>query len=152
MPISITAGLASIYYLYNFFKIRCMSDAEWENFRRTHRELLSLVVYEHPVTKDMRTVRRGFSLPVFMFGAFVPLLKGQYDLFFKYLLITIGLTIIGNIIPVFGAMIATFSFQFKIARKYNHYYENYLVENGYQIREAKSLNEDIAGIQKKLKM
>ena len=111
---------------------------QWDEYIKKERILFSKAVYVHPQTGDVQTVRRGFSIPVFLFGGFVPLVKGQFSLAVKFFLIVLALDTLGSIIPVIGNFIAHILSSYGIARRYNKYYEDYLIEEGYIIQDAHS--------------
>lgn len=150
LPVLILTIVLSGYNLYYVFKIGSMDDAEWENYRLNKKTLLSKAVYIHPDTKDEKTVRRGFSIPVFIFGIFVPIFRQQYSLAFKYGIILIIILTFGNIIPIIGPFILDRITCFCLARKYNSLYEKWLKDQGYVIKNVESINKTIERVQKQL--
>ena len=142
VPTSILLAIFTIVYLYKYIQIKRIPANEWDEYVKNERILLSLAVYVHPVTGDTRTVRRGFSLPVFLFGVFVPLFRGQFSLAIKFLVVVVGLNIVGSIIPVIGNFVAWFLSHWGIARKYNKYYEDWLKEEGYVLQDAHGIMDD----------
>lgn len=135
--ILISTGGVAIFNFVRYFKYKAMSPSEWSEFIRTQRPALSMATYKHPQTNDIQRVRRGFSLPVYLFGGFVPLFKGQMDIAGKFFLIIIGAVFIGSIIPVLGNIILPLFSSFGIAQKYNHFYENDLINKGYRLESVK---------------
>lgn len=150
VPLAIVYGVFAFIYLCKYIEIMKIPDEEWADYINKQRILLSLAIYKHPMTGDVRTVRRGFSLPVFLFGGFVPLFKGQYELAFKFFALLIGLDIIGGIFPGIGTIIFHNVGAFSIARKYNGYYENWLVEKGYQLVDAHGIADDYSNMKSKV--
>lgn len=129
-----------------FSKYYNMSQKEWNEFARTRRAFLSVAVYKHPITGDERTVRRGFSIPVFLFGFFAPLCKGQWELAIKFFIIVWLAQLVSSIIPAIGNVLAYFFTHFGLARRYNKYYEDWLIKNGYQLIDTERITENLKRI------
>ncbi len=138
IPLAIILGYYAIINLSKYFEIRRVPDYEWDEYIKKERILFSKATYKHPQTGDVQTVRRGFSIPVFLFGGFVPLVKGQFSLAFKFFVILYLLDALGFIIPIIGTIITHFLTSYGIARVYNKYYEDYLIDEGYIIQDAHS--------------
>lgn len=146
IPGIVILSILAIKYFVQYYRIINVPDEEWDDYSRKERILLSLAVYVHPITGDTQTVRRGFSLPVFLFGGFVPLVRGQWSLAIKFWVIIIALDLLGSIIPIIGNLIAHFLGSFGIARKYNEYYENWLIDEGYILQDAHGIVNDISNL------
>lgn len=146
IPGMLILAFLAIKNFIQYYKIINVPDEEWDEFIKRERILLSLAVYVHPITGDTKTVRRGFSLPVFLFGGFVPLVRGQWTLAIKFWVIIFALDLIGSIIPVVGNLIAHFLGSFGIARKYNEHYENWLLSQGYFLQDAHGIVNDITNV------
>lgn len=138
VPLAIILAYFGLTNLKKYHEINQVPIEQWDEYIKKERILFSKAVYVHPRTGDVQTVRRGFSIPVFLFGFFVPLVKGQFSLAIKFFLIVFALTTLGSIIPVIGNVIAWFLTSYGIARRYNKYYEDYLIEQGYVIQDAHS--------------
>jgi len=138
VPMAVILAYFGLVNLKKYYEISQVPLDQWDEYIKKERILFSKAVYVHPQTRDVQTVRRGFSIPVFLFGFFVPLVKGQFSLAIKFFLIVFALTTLGSIIPVIGNVIAWFLTSYGIARRYNKYYEDYLIEQGYVIQDAHS--------------
>lgn len=146
IPGIILLSIFTLKYFIGYYKIKKIPGNEWDEYIKKERILLSLAIYAHPLTGDTKTVRRGFSLPVFLFGGFVPLVRQQWGLALKFWGIIFALNLLGSIIPVVGNIIAHFLGSFGIARKYNEHYENWLISKGYILQDAHSILNDISNV------
>ena len=144
VPLAVILAYLGLVNLKKYYEITQVPLEQWDEYIKKERILFSKAVYVHPLTGDVQTVRRGFSIPVFLFGFFVPLVKGQVSLAIKFALIVFALTALGSIIPVVGNMIAWFLTSYGIARRYNKYYENYLIKQGYVIQDTHSVFRSIS--------
>lgn len=138
IPISLILTYYALVNLKKYIEIISVQPEIWEDYIKKERILFSKATYVHPRTGDVQTVRRGFSIPVFLFGFFIPLVKGQFSLALKFFLVIIVLDTLGSVIPVVGNVIAHVLSSYGIARRYNKYYEDYLIEEGYIIQDAHS--------------
>lgn len=138
VPMAVILAYFGVVNLKKYYEKTQVPLEQWDEYIKKERILFSKAVYVHPQTGDVQTVRRGFSIPVFLFGFFVPLVKGQFSLAVKFFLIVFALTTLGSIIPVVGNVVAWFLTSYGIARRYNKYYEDYLIEQGYVIQDAHS--------------
>lgn len=148
---ALICAIPLIMCIFKFYKYTTMSPVEWQNFARNRRAFLSIAVYRHPITGDERTVRRGFSIPVFFFGALAPLFKGQFELAFKFFIIIWLAQAISTLIPVIGNILAFFFTHFGLARRYNKFYEDWLIKQGYQLVEANKFTENIKQVNSQIK-
>lgn len=146
IPGIIFLSIFSLKYFVDYYKVKRIPENEWEEYIKKERILLSLAIYLHPLTGDIQTVRRGFSLPVFLFGGFVPLVRRQWGLALKFWGIIFGLNLLGSIIPVIGNIIAHILGSFGIARRYNEYYEDWLNAQGYILQDAHGIFNDISNV------
>lgn len=144
-------GIPTIICTIRFVKFYNMPSDEWNEFARTRRAFLSIAVYRHPLTGDERTVRRGFSIPVFLFGFFAPLCKGQWELALKFFIIVWLAQLVSSIIPAIGNILAYVFTNFGLARRYNKYYEDWLIKQGYQLADTERFTENIKSIQSDIK-
>ncbi len=138
VPMAVILAYFGLVNLKKYYEITQVPLEQWDEYIKKERILFSKAVYVHPQTGDVQTVRRGFSIPVFLFGFFVPLVKGQFSLAIKFFLIVLALDTLGSIIPVIGNVIAHILSSYGIARRYNKYYEDYLIEQGYVIQDTHS--------------
>lgn len=143
LPIAIICAILAVINIKKYMEINQVPDGQWDEYINKERILLSLATYRHPQTGDVQTVRRGFSIPVFLFGGFVPLVKGQFALAFKFFVVVFAIDALGSILPVIGNVIAHFLTSYGIARRYNKYYEDYLIEEGYILEDAHSGFHDV---------
>ena len=149
--LTLAFGIPLIVCIVRFFKYYNMPQKEWNEFARTRRAFLSVAIYRHPTTGDERTVRRGFSIPVFLFGFLAPLFKGQWELAVKFFVIVWLAQLVSSIIPAIGNVLAYFFTHFGLARRYNKYYEDWLIKNGYQLIDTEKLTENIKRINSDIK-
>lgn len=147
----IAIGIPCLVCIYRFCRYFTMSHAEWQEFAKHRRAFLSVAIYKHPHTGDTQTVRRGFSVPVFLFGIFAPIFKGQWELAIKFFVIIFFVQIISSVIPVIGNILGYIFTNFGLARKYNRYYENWLINQGYQLVEANKFTENIKQVNSQIK-
>lgn len=138
VPAAIVLAYFGLINLKKYYEITQVPLTLWDEYIKKERILFSKAVYVHPRTGNVQTVRRGFSIPVFLFGFFIPLVKGQFSLAVKFFLIVFVLTTLGSIIPVVGNVVTWLLSSYGIARRYNKYYEDYLIEQGYIIQNAHS--------------
>ena len=138
VPMAVILAYFGLVNLKKYYEITQVPLEQWDEYIKKERILFSKAVYVHPQTGDVQTVRRGFSIPVFLFGGFVPLVKGQFSMAIKLLLIVSVLDVLGSVIPIVGNIIAHVLSSYGIARRYNKYYEDYLIEQGYIIQDAHS--------------
>lgn len=138
VPMAVILAYWGLVNLKKYYEITQVPLEQWDEYIKKERIVFSKAVYVHPQTGDVQTVRRGFSIPVFLFGFFVPLVKGQFSLAIKFFLVVLALDTLGSVIPVIGNVIAHILSSYGIARRYNKYYEDYLIEQGYIIQDAHS--------------
>lgn len=80
VPLAIILVYFGLTNLKKYHEINQVPIEQRDEYIKKERILFSKAVYVHPRTGDVQTVRRGFSIPVFLFGFFVPLVKGQFSL------------------------------------------------------------------------
>lgn len=139
VPMAVVLAYFGFVNLKKYYEITQVPLEQWDEYIKNERIVFSKAVYVHPQTGYVQTVRRGFSIPVFLFGFFVPLVKGQYSLAIKFFLVVFALDTLGSVLPIVGNVIAHILSSYGIARRYNKYYEDYLIEQGYIIQDTHSI-------------
>ncbi|NDV66343.1 hypothetical protein [Bacteroides sp. 224] len=149
-PLILVGIIVSINLLVKYIKYNTMDEYEWREYARTHRAFLSKATYTHPLTNDTQTVRRGFSIPVFLFADWVPLFRGQWSLFFKFFIIIFTIAFLGLTIPVIGPLLMRQVGAFALARRYNSMYENWLIKQGYILEKTEYINDSASKVRKQI--
>lgn len=143
LPLILVLAIVSIVMFVKWRRFASMGILEWNEYARTRRAFLSKAIYIHPTTGDVQTVRRGFSIPVFLLGEIYPLIKGQWELAFKFFIVVWACILLGSIIPVIGNFILRQVGTFGLARKYNKYYEDWLIKEGYVLQSTEKFRETV---------
>lgn len=76
VPAAIVLAYFGLVNLKKYYEITQVPLVLWDEYIKKERILFSKAVYVHPRTGNVQTVRRGFSIPVFLFGFFVLLVEG----------------------------------------------------------------------------
>lgn len=143
LPLIVILMIVAIVMFIKWRHFLLMGILDWNEYARTRRAFLSKAVYIHPVTGNIQTVRRGFSIPVFLLGWIYPLIKGQWEMAIKFFVIIEVCFWLGSIIPVIGNFILRQVGTFPLARRYNSYYEDWLIKQGYVLQSTERFKETV---------
>lgn len=143
IPLIVAFIVITIIMVIKWHRFLSMGIQEWNEYARTRRAFLSKAIYIHPVSGDVQTVRRGFSIPVFLLGWIYPLIKGQWEMAIKFFVIIEACFWLGSIIPVIGNLILRQAGAFSLARRYNKYYEDWLIKQGYVLQKTERFKESV---------
>ena len=68
VPMTVVLAHFGLVNLKKYYEITQVPLEQWDEYIKKERILFSKAVYVHPQAGDMQTVKRGFSIPVFLFG------------------------------------------------------------------------------------
>lgn len=142
LPLIVILMIVAIVMFIKWRHFLLMGFLDWNEYARTRRAFLSKAAYIHPVTGNIQTVRRGFSIPVFLLGWIYPLIKGQWEMAIKFFVIIEVCFWLGSIIPVIGNFILRQVGTFPL-RRYNSYYEDWLIKQGYVLQSTERFKETV---------